>query len=242
VVRYFQVKKCGAEAGTPNKNGDTPVYISAKNGHTDTVRALVSECGADPDVARNGYPLVCIQVMMDNLDVVRELVKCKADPNAADFNGRTPVFLAVNLKLTEMVQVLVRDCNADPYIANNKGVTPLCRAATLGYSEMVWTLVRKCGVDPTGLDRSRRQLLAFAMTLHPRLGSASRASVLDDCLLEIMLAPHLTPGPLASEITEQNKKMKTVKLLNWLQAPEGATPTAEELYEGYRYVRRTLNI
>jgi hypothetical protein len=57
-----------------------------------------------------------------------------------------------------------------------------------------------------------------------------------------MLAPHLTPGPLASEIAEQNKKMKTVKLLNWLQAPEGATPTAEELYEGYRYVRRTLNI
>jgi hypothetical protein len=66
--------------------------------------------------------------------------------------------------------------------------------------------------------------------------------VLDDCLLEIMLAPHLTPGPLASEITEQNKKMKTVKLLHWLQSPEGATPTAEELYEGYRYVRRTLNI
>ena len=89
---------------------------------------------------------------------------------------------------------------------------------------------------------SRRQLLAFAMALHPRLGSASRASVLDDFLLETMLAPHLTPGPLASEIAEQNKKMKTVKLLNWLQAPEGATPTAEELYEGYPCVRRTLNI
>jgi hypothetical protein len=102
---------------------------------------------------------------------------------------------------------------------------------------MVWTLVRKCGVDPTGLDRSRRQLLAFAMALHPRLGSASRA-----CLLEIMLAPHLTPGPLASEIAEQNKKRRTAKLLNWLQSPEGATPTAEELDEGYRYVRRKLDI
>ena len=50
---YFQVKKCGAEAGTPNKNGDTPVYISAKNGHTDTVRALVQECGADACSAEN---------------------------------------------------------------------------------------------------------------------------------------------------------------------------------------------
>ena len=183
-----------------------------------------------------------MQVMWDRRDVVWELVKCKADPNAADESGRTPVFWAANLKLTDMVQLLVRDCNADPYIADNRGVTPLCRAATYGYSEMVWTLVRKCGVDPTGLDRSRRQLLAFAMALHPRLVSASRASVLDDCLLEVMLAPHLTQGPLASEIAEQNKKMKTVKLLNWLQAPEGATATAEELYEGYPCVRRTLNI
>ena len=179
---------------------------------------------------------------MDNLDVVRELVKYKADPNTTDIFGRTPVFYAVNSQNMEMVQFLVRDCNADPYIANNNGVTPLCRAATHGYSEMVWTLVRKCGVDPTGLDRSRRQLLAFAMALHPRLGSASRASGLDDCLLEMMLAPHLTPGPLASEIAEQNKNRRTVKLLNWLQSPEGATPTAEELDEGYRYVRRKLDI
>jgi hypothetical protein len=183
-----------------------------------------------------------MMAMNDSRDVVRELVKCKADPNAADESGRTPVFWAANLKLTDMVQLLVRDCNADPYIADNRGVTPLCRAATFGYSEMVWTLVRKCGVDPTGLDRSKRQLLAFAMALHPRLGSASRASGLDDCLLEMMLAPHLTPGPLASEIAEQNKNRRTVKLLNWLQSPEGATPTAEELDEGYRYVRRKLDI
>jgi hypothetical protein len=58
----------------------------------------------------------------------------------------------------------------------------------------------------------------------------------------MMLAPHLTPGPLASEIAELNKHRKTVKLLNWLQTPEGATPTAEELDEGYGYVRRTLDI
>ena len=127
------VKECGANAKAVNESGNNALWEAAYGEHTDTVRALVSECGEDPDVANErGYPLVCMQAMCDNLDVVRELVKCKADPNTADQTGRTPVFWAANLKLTDMVQLLVRDCNADPYIADNRGVTPLCRAATYG--------------------------------------------------------------------------------------------------------------
>jgi hypothetical protein len=79
---------------------------------------------------------------------------------------------------------------------------------------MAWTLVRKCGMNPNG-HRLRQKLLAFAMALHPRLGNASRASVLDDCLLKMMVTPHLAPGPLDLEIKERHKRSSTVKLLNW---------------------------
>jgi hypothetical protein len=60
-------------------------------------------------------------------------------------------------------------------------------------------------------------------------------------MLEMMLAPHLTPRPSASEIAKPDKRTMNArgaaKLLEWLQTPEGATPTAEES-EGYVYVRR----
>ena len=51
MLRYFQVKECGADASTANKNGWTPVFMAAQNGHTETVRMLVQECGADASTA-----------------------------------------------------------------------------------------------------------------------------------------------------------------------------------------------
>ena len=152
------------------------------------------------------------------------------------------VFRAATLNSTEAVRALVLECNADPNTANDKGETPLISAAKYGHPQMVWTLVRGCGVDPTGLNRSRQQLLAFAMALHPRLGGASRASALDDCLLKMMLAPHLAPGPLASEIVERNNQTGTARLLRWLAWPEGATPNSEEVERGYPYVEQLLGI
>jgi hypothetical protein len=80
------------------------------------------------------------------------------------------------------------------------------------------------------------------MALHPRLGGDSRASALDDCLLKMMLAPYLVPGPLASEIAERNNQTRTARLLRWLASPEGATPNSEEVKRGYKYVEQILGI
>jgi len=43
VVRYFQVKECGADACTADNDGATPVWIAARKGQTETLRALVQE-------------------------------------------------------------------------------------------------------------------------------------------------------------------------------------------------------
>jgi hypothetical protein len=45
------VRECGADASTADKNGQTPVWMAALQGHTKTVRALVKQCGADPSTA-----------------------------------------------------------------------------------------------------------------------------------------------------------------------------------------------
>jgi ankyrin repeat protein len=38
---------------TADLMGVTPVYAAVKNGHTETVRAMVRECGSDPCIADN---------------------------------------------------------------------------------------------------------------------------------------------------------------------------------------------
>jgi hypothetical protein len=38
---------CGADAGAADNEVQTPVWIAAADGHTETVRALVQECGGD---------------------------------------------------------------------------------------------------------------------------------------------------------------------------------------------------
>jgi hypothetical protein len=208
------------------------------------VRVLVEECGVDPTAANHkGETPVYVAAKGGKTETVRALVtQCGGDPDVANDNGKTPVYVAAKKGHTETVLVLVKELNADPNTANDEGETPLASAAKYGHPQTVWTLVRGCGVDPTGLNRSSQQLLAFAMALHPRLGGASWASALDDCLLKMMLAPHLAPGPLASEIAERNNQTGTARLLRWLASPEGATPNSEEVGRGYEHVEQLLGI
>jgi hypothetical protein len=236
--------KLGADMSIEKYADSCPVYIAAKLGHLETVRVLVQELKADPNNPDYlGRTPLLYAAASGLVDVVRVLVQeCGVDPAAANYKGETPVYVAAKAGETETVRALVQELNADPNTANDKGKTPLASAAKHGHPQTVWTLVRGCGVDPTGLNRSRQQLLAFAMALHPRLGGASWASALDDCLLKLMLAPHLAPGPLASEIAERNNQTGTARLLRWLAWPEGATPNSEEVERGYPYVEQLLGI
>ena len=80
------VKECGVDASTANKNGATPVFKAAQNGHTATLRALVQVCGADASNAKNdGATPVYIAAHHGHTEPVRTLVqKCGADASTAN--------------------------------------------------------------------------------------------------------------------------------------------------------------
>jgi ankyrin repeat protein len=105
------VLEFGADASTADKNGHTPVYIAALIGHTETVRALVQECGQDVNVANEqvrfiGNSLIHMAAALGDTEMVRMLLNSGADPNALNEFGFTPVSMAAHNGHTETVQVM----------------------------------------------------------------------------------------------------------------------------------------
>ena len=55
---------------TPNKNGITPVWIAAHNGHANAIR-LLKEFGADVNAPnKNGYTPVYVAAPVSNTNVI----------------------------------------------------------------------------------------------------------------------------------------------------------------------------
>ena len=106
------VQECGVEKGVP------PVWIAAQNGYTETVRALVKECGADASTAdKAGHTPVWIAGDCGLTETVLALVQgCGADASTADNDGCTPVLAAAHNGHTETGRVLVQECSADALV------------------------------------------------------------------------------------------------------------------------------
>src|SRR5687768_11827578 len=71
----------------------------------------------------------------------RAIVKPRADVNAADVDGSTPLHWAAHWNDVETVKALLA-AGAKPNAANRYGVTPLHEAATIGSAPIVNALLR----------------------------------------------------------------------------------------------------
>ncbi|KAH8834258.1 ankyrin repeat-containing domain protein [Flagelloscypha sp. PMI_526] len=74
------------------------------------------------------------------LDIVKVLLKSKADPNALGQNYRTPLHLAAFMGHDSVVMALLSFA-ANPNIAYRDGLTPLHWATKKGYLAVVWSLL-----------------------------------------------------------------------------------------------------
>jgi ankyrin repeat protein len=84
-----------------NNAGLTPLLFAARQGATESVRALV-ENNANPDLGDpSGITPMIMAIMNAQYDTAAALLKLGADPNASDSTGRSPLFSAVDMHKLE---------------------------------------------------------------------------------------------------------------------------------------------
>jgi len=127
--------------------GVYPLYIAARNGRADTVRAL-TERGVDVNRAkvhgRKFTPLFGAVLDSDNADVVAILLENGGDVNQAMNNGSTPVYIASQEGHTAALKLLI-DNGGDVNQANNDGATPVLIASQEGHTAALQLLIQNGG-------------------------------------------------------------------------------------------------
>ena len=73
------------------QGGTTPLFIASQNGHLEAVLFLLSDAGADKDIAMQAWFIAPQQL---HLEVVCLLYDAGADKGIADQGDATPYFVA----------------------------------------------------------------------------------------------------------------------------------------------------
>jgi ankyrin repeat protein len=127
------------------------LFLAAAKGNIDEVCDLV-EAGANPNSCNSDFTPLQLAVLYKRAELACALVKLRADPNAPNRIGNTPLFLTCPRNNVEMARLLVR-LGADPNKVVNFSATPLSAAAYWGYERMVRALL-ELRADPAIPDDS----------------------------------------------------------------------------------------
>lgn len=126
----------------PKKDGATPLYIAARAGSAEVVKALAQHGANINATATNGATPIFVASLKGHADVVKQLARLDADVNAKLSDGASPLFIASQMGHIDVVKQLIRR-KANVNATMNDGATPLFVAAQMGHTEVVRQLVRK---------------------------------------------------------------------------------------------------
>jgi len=114
-----------ADPNRVDAGGNTALLNAVQNQSIEVVRALLAG-GANPNTTTRGsFPVLTLAVTdRPSKEVVSAFLAAKADVNAPDPNGKTPLHWAAELNRAEFVELLV-DAGADVNRRDHSGRTPL---------------------------------------------------------------------------------------------------------------------
>lgn len=143
----------GAKLDTPDKRGNTPVYLAAATGDLPLLNAML-EKGAKVNVPGDGgrTPLHAA-IAAGRTDAVKALLAHKAPVDLADNAGDTPLHLAAALKDPAIAEMLLR-AGAKVTTWTKERQTPLHVAAAAGNVAMVELFIANGGGDVISTGKS----------------------------------------------------------------------------------------
>ena len=166
IVRTLVNHKANVNAKTDS--GDTPLTLAAGRGRDNVVHALLSDCRCQVDAkGQYGYTaLHCSCIFYGHVDIVRTLVKNKANVNARTDSGDTPLTLAVKNNLDNVVDFLLSDSQCVVDAKGQDGYTALHYSCRYGHVDRVRTLVNHKANVNARTDSGDTPLTLAAMNKH----------------------------------------------------------------------------
>ena len=158
-----QLVRRGADVNLTLSLGVTPLFIAARSGHLEVVRALLHAPGVRINQVTGGrYVALGIAAQMGHKDIVKLLLRKGADPNVQSGTGLTPLHVACLHGYTAIVQMLLHaGADADAKVDDPEGEgltqTPYGLAELGGQWEVMFVLAahrRRKQEAPRRLERS----------------------------------------------------------------------------------------
>jgi ankyrin repeat protein len=108
---------------TISKEGYSSLTLACYHGNNEVAKYLIEHVKDIDSKSGYGTPLMAATVKK-NLELVKLLLKHKANPNSVDQNGSTALHFSVIFSYDEIVKLLV-DANAKVNLKDNRGKTAL---------------------------------------------------------------------------------------------------------------------
>jgi ankyrin repeat protein/class 3 adenylate cyclase/tRNA A-37 threonylcarbamoyl transferase component Bud32 len=148
-----------ADINTENSNGDTAQILAARNRKNDAVQYL-RNVGATPyygDVNKN----LLHAALFGDTTVIQQCFDKGADVNTRDFNGDTPLIIAVKYRHNAIVPFLLNNKEININAKNKYGITALMIASVRDDQPTVQTLLNK-GAEINAQDDFHRTAFFYA--------------------------------------------------------------------------------
>ena len=144
-----------ADVNARTDSGDTPLTLAAEHGHDNVVHALLSDSQCLVDAkGQDGSTALQYSCIYGHVDIVRTLVKHKANVNARTDSGNTPLTLAAMNKHDNVVHAL-SDYNCEVLAKDKDAYNALLHfSCERGYVGIVRTLVTERKADICAITNS----------------------------------------------------------------------------------------
>ena len=148
------------------KDGETPLHISASLGHFAITKYLLENYASVKAQDISGSTALHCAVRSGNIDIARLLLENGADVNALDTLGKTPLLLIIPQEKQFEMYTLLLEKNADTKKHDSYGDSVLHVATLMNSSSEVLKLLIKCGADVNARNKDGETPLLMAVQMN----------------------------------------------------------------------------